>query len=275
MLAIALTIAACVAAIMFAAPLRARYWAWRLAHVATPLERGAYFALLSGAGEDGRWAAAALLAHEEPDVRQFGVLMLHHTRSAWARRLLIEHLSDPDPHVQHLAAVGLAIQRDNGVIPTLTRIYRTGDAIAAATACVALEHLGTGEAIAALQELAAELAGPRRRTALVEALRGIGRAECVPALLALLSDHRACGALPSSQAVPERALLALQSRGYVVSAGSRPTSMPTGTIAEQAAAALTRITGLKETFSSDAPAAQRDVARQRWATWYADRAREP
>ena len=64
----------------------------------------------------------------------------------------------------------------------------------------------------------------------------------------------------------------LQTEGYHLV----PSSLPAigerpRTIAERAAAALTRITGVHVPFSSDAPVEQRAAAERQWADWFANR----
>ena len=167
---IALTAALCLAALVFRTPIRARYWAWRVERAATPTQRSAYLGALCNAGDRGRWGTGVLLAHKDAEMRQYGVLVLQHVRTEWARERLLECVTDCDPNVQQLAAVGLAIHGDNAVIPTLKRLYQTGDASSATAACVAFEQLGTPAAITALDELAADPADPVRRAALVDAL---------------------------------------------------------------------------------------------------------
>jgi HEAT repeat protein len=258
--------------VLFRTPLRSRYWAWRLEQAATPSQRSVYLAALCNAGDRGRWGVSALLASADPELRSYGVLVLHHVRTDWARKRLLECLSDADPSVQRLAAAGLAIHGDDAVVPTLKQLYQAEDAESGRTACLALERLGTPAAIAALGELAVEPADAGRHAALVDALAGIGRMECGPALLGLLDDHRVCDLPPSREELPPRLTRELAAQGYRLGAGSQPASEPAGrTIAERAAAALAQITGLKPAFSSAAPEPQRAAARKRWADWLSDR----
>ncbi len=264
-----MTLSICLAALVLRTPIQARYWAWRIERADSLAVRDACLGALCSAGDAGRWGVAALLDSEEAELRQYGVLVLHHLRTAWAREQLLERLVDPDPDIQRLAAVGLAIQGDEAVIPALKWLYRTGDANAAASACVAFEYLGTPEAVATLNELAAEPGDPARRAALVDALAGIGTAECVPGLLSLLSDDRLCDVPLRSDVMAQRALGFLQGEGYALKPSSRPTTAESPrTIAERAAAALVRITELRVPFSSSATAEQRAQAEQAWAAWY-------
>lgn len=269
---IAITAAACLVALGFRTSIRSRYWAWCLARAANPTERSAHLSALCNAGDAGRWGTGALLRHEDAEVRQYGVLALHHVRSDWARERLLERLTDPDSSVQRLAAVGLAIHGDDGVIPELRRLYRTGDVSAASTACAALEYLATPAAIAAANELAAEPADAARRAALVDTLDAIGEPECVPALISLLSDHRVCDVPLRRDETARRVLSGLLAEGYPLVSSSMPTTAASPrTIAERAAAALARITGQDVPFASDATEEERSAAERQWADWHATR----
>jgi hypothetical protein len=162
----------------------------------------------------------------------------------------------------------LAIHGQDAVIPALKQLYQAEDAESGRTACLALERLGTPAAIAALGELALEPADVGRRAALVDALAGIGRTECGPALLGLLDDHRVCDQPPSRDELSPRLTQELAAQGHRLGPASQPAGELSGqTIAERAAAALAHLTGLQPAFSSAAPEPQRAAARQRWADW--------
>lgn len=260
---------ACLAALVFRAPLRARYWAWQVASTSDLTQRSLYLAALCNAGDAGRWGTHALLNSDDADTRQYGVLVLHHVRTPWARAALLERLRDADADVRRLAAVGLAMHGEESVIPALRALYRAKDATAATAACVALEYLGTPAAVAALDTLAAEPADVPHRAALVDTLAGIGARDCVPALLRLLDDHRPCDLPPRADALARRVLRGLQAEGDALAwsapVGSQPVSQ---TIAERAAGALRRITGLTKTFSSTDDPEEQAKARRAWADWY-------
>jgi HEAT repeat protein len=204
------------------------------------------------------------------------VVVLQHVRTSRARTELLQALVDRDESVRELAALGLALQGDSRVVPTLKGLYRTADEGGAAAACVALERLGTPEAITALAELAPGHADADRRAALVDALGGIGQPECVPPLIELLSDERVCSGLPRALRAARGVLGDLAATGRLaIDAGSLPTQAAAQTVAERAAAALTRITGLNSPFASSAPAAERERAAQTWREWYRQRRGRP
>ena len=272
----AITAAACATALIFRTPLRSRFWAWQIVRSDDPAQRAIYLTALCNAGDAGRWGTSVLLADGRAEIRQLGVVVLQHVRSPWAREALLRFLVDYDESVRELAALGLAIHGDSSIIPTLKRMYRQGDPGAATAACVALERLGAAEAVAALDELSRDTADEVRRAALVDALDSIGAPACVPALLGLLTDHRTCST-PSRQDRLSRSVL-----DKLAAAGQLSASMPVSTtesapqtIAERAAAALARVTGLNPPFSSAGSDSQRQQAARQWTDWYEHQPRQP
>jgi HEAT repeat protein len=267
---IGVTLTACLAALLFRTPLRSRYWAWQVVQAGSTEERAAPLTCLCNAGDDGRWGTEILLTHPDAEIRQFGVLVLQHARSDRSRRRLLQMLEDPGEAVREMAALGLAIHGDVSVIPRIRRLYTEGDASAASAACLALERLATPEAVAALAALATQPAEERRRAALVDTLDAIGTPDCAAALLHLLDDHRSCPVGPRAERLLAR-LAPLGARGGLAEwTTSRPTSERAAeTVAERAAAALTRITGLTPAFASDLPDEQQAAAARVWRDWIA------
>jgi HEAT repeat protein len=282
-----LTALACLTAIIFRTPIRSRYWAWRIAHGTSTPERAMYLTLLCNAGGGGRWGTAVLLEHEDAEIRQFGVVVLHQLDTDWARQRLLRLLEDPDETVRELAALGLAIHADESVIPELKRMYSSSDETVASSACVALGRIATPTAVAALTELAVWPAEASRRADLVDALAAVATPACVAPLLELLEDHRTCDVPPRVSRLALEALRGLQSEAprawpswlpapqsddaasLPIAASGPSLEIEPGTVAERAAAALTRITGLSPPFSSGLPAEQRNQAKQQWAAWHA------
>jgi hypothetical protein len=263
--AILATAALCLLALAFRTPLRARHWAAALRRAAAPAQRSIYLAALCNAGDDARWGATALLADPDPGVRQYGVLVLQHMRSAWSRAQLLAALRDADAEVRSLAALGLALQGDARALTEIETLYRTGPSGAAAAACVALERLGTPAAVALLTALADAPADAERRGALVAALGNVATPACVPPLLALLADNRACEApLPQEEAAL-RALAGAQAEWYdarVMSPGAPRT------VAALAQAALRRVTGVGPDEPVADPA-ESAAWRVKWEQWRA------
>ena len=271
-IAIAITLILCAATLLFRTQLRARLWAWQLVHAATPAQRSTFLAALCNAGPRAQWGTSALLDHEDPEVRQYGVLVLHYVKTPWTREQLLRCILDPDPNIRRLAAIGLASHGDDSVIPTLKWLYLTGDSPAARTACLAFERLGTSNAVQALNELALQPANPPRRAALIDAVAGLRTERGVPALLALLDDHRVSETPSRSEEMAQHALEGLLSQGYVVQPSSQPTTSAASlTIAERAAEALGQITGVQMPFSSTADAKEWHAAKRRWTRWYEER----
>lgn len=271
---IAVTLLACLAALVFRTPLRSRYWAWQVVEACGVAERAAPLTHLCNAGNAGRWGTETLLAHPEAEIRQFGVFVLQHVRSDWSRRRLVQMLTDDDQAVAELAALGLAIHGDASIIPELRRLYGGQDAVTASAACMALERLGTPEAVAALTALATQPASVTHRAALVDALAAVGTRDCVVPLLSLLSDHRPCEVATRADRLLERLAPLVAESGFgkipPPESASQTAAAPAGhTIAERAAAALVRITGLSPPFTSDMLPEQREDAARVWRDWLA------
>jgi len=280
LIAIALTLTACLAALLLRTPLRSRYWAWQVTHASYLEQQTVPLANLCNAGDAGRWGISVLLSHENGEIRQFGVLVLQHVRSEWSRRRLLDLLEDPSEAVRELAALGLAIHDDPAITPELERLYTEGDTASGVAACLALERLATAQAVSALTRLVARPADVTRRAALVDALAAIGTPECVPPLLELLRDQRPCKTRPRSERWLER-LASLAAEGvFAHTPVHEPTTHPSTaaapeTIAERAAAALARITGLSPPFASDLPREQQADAERIWRQWAATHASAP
>lgn len=265
---IALTAAACLAALLFRTPIRSRYWAWQVIEARGVAERAAPLTCLCNAGDASRWGTEVLLTHPDGEIRQFGVLVLQHVRTDRSRRRLLQMLKDPNAGVREMAALGLALHGDESIIPELKRLYIEGDAASASAACLALERLATPNAVVVLRALANEPANVTHRAALVDALTTIGTVDCAAALLNLLCDCRPCD-VPTrdERLLAQLAPLAAES-GLVGMPTSQPASVPAvRTIAERAAAALARITGLNPPLTCDLSEKQREDAARVWRDW--------
>ncbi|MFH1745636.1 MAG: HEAT repeat domain-containing protein [Planctomycetota bacterium] len=244
---IALTAVACIVALLFRTPIRSRYWAARIVRSQDPAERAVYLTALCNTGDSGWWGTGVLLSSAEAEIRQYGMVVLHNVCSTWSQAALFAGLDDEDQGVRELAALGLAIHGDDAVVPTLREMYVRGDDGAATSACVALERLGTPTAVDALVELACEPASVVRRAALVDALGGIGEPACVPGLVELLADERACDVPPRADQLSQAVVAQLLVAGELGEVTSEPSTRPGRpghpgrTIAERAAAALERI----------------------------------
>lgn len=269
---IIVTAAACAAALVFRTPIRSLLWAREVTSAKTAREQAAALTHLCNAGDAGRWGTDSLLGSDDPAVRQLGVIVLQHIRSEWSRLRLIELLNDPSKSTADLAALGLAIHGDVSVIPRIKRLYLEGNDGSASAACLALERIGARESKAALVELAAAPAGAERRSRLVEALGSAGGTEGARGLLCLLDDHRAVDGQSRTSRLLDQfsALAAANGLAPVPESGvaSRPASDDQhGTVAERAAVALGRITGLSPQFSSSASPQVRADAVRAWTAW--------
>jgi len=267
--AVAITAAACVAALLFRGPLLARYWAFRLMHAETPALRSSCLGVLCRLAPSAHGAVKMLLNSRNPADRRDAARVLEWMPGAWARERLLELLRDPDDEVREAAEGALGFRHEDAVIPTLKSYYQCADTNVALSACAVLSYLRTPEAIRVLTGLAGEEADVDRRAGLVDALDSVGTPACVPALLRLLDDHRLC----DQPSLVERHLLRVWQRirtdPRVPALATLATSAPRRqTIAERAAAALRRITGLELPFTSDAPEPQRREYHRVWEEWY-------
>ena len=269
-----LTAAACAAALLFRAPLRARYWAWRIAHADGAAEQITFLSALWQAGDAARWGIRALLADERAEVRRLGLIALQHARFEGAERLLLERLGDSDDEARALAALGLAMRGDERVIPTLQVVYRAGGS-AGCAACLALQRLGSPAAVAALNELAEVPAQAAERAALADALADLAVPDCVPGLLALLDDQRPCPGPPVSVQRAQRIMDRLFGQSLLADEAPAASTPAQQTVAERAAAGLGRITGLTPAFSSESSEEQLGQAVAIWKRWYAEHAGRP
>lgn len=259
---VVLTACSCVLALVFRTPIRSRLWAARLAETSDPREQARLLSALIEAGEDGRCGVQTLLQGERGDLRQMGVLALHQLRTSWANERLVAALDDADADVRELAALGLALHGDERVIPRLEALYRQQDAQAAGAACIALLRMGTPAAENALCGLVEAPTTACARQALVEALDELGNPAAGRALLRMLTDNDTCAA------PLRRARLGAQAAAQL----DLPATLPAedaitgaGTIAEQAAAALNRLTGLELRFSSELDPQARVALAAQWS----------
>ena len=202
LVAVGLTAALCVAALLGRDALYARWWAHRLAQSESPFARAGYIVRLGSMGGAARWAVSALGSDRRPDVRQAAALVAQQVPDAWATATLLDLAADPDGDVRQAAAVALAQRRDERAIPALQAAFRVGDDVAAGAVAMALATLGTRSAALAAVELAYEPARPAQLAALAEALGQIGDPVGVPALRHLQGDDRPLADVDEEDAEP-------------------------------------------------------------------------
>ena len=273
---IAVTLAACLAALIFRTEIRSRYWASRLIQAATPMDRATPLTLLCNAGDHAWWGISTLLEHPNPEIRQYGVLILHHTQSLRSRQRLFSLLDDEDYAVRELAALGLAIQGDDSVIPDLIRIFTDGDTESAVAACIAMERLGSPAAVDALRRFNEMSLDTERAAAVIDTLAGIGSTDCVPILIRFLEDRRPCRMSPRKERMFEQIAGMIRSNRLPISTQPAPEiESPPGTIADRAADVLIQITSIDPKFNSELPEEQREAAAQVWREWVSEHSAHP
>ncbi|MGB9623727.1 MAG: HEAT repeat domain-containing protein [Phycisphaerae bacterium] len=272
------------AAMLFRWEIRARWWGYRLAHTDSPASRAYYFACLASIGDRAVGTAGRLLRNPSPEVRLEAVGILHRCRSERAGALLLQAMGDGDADVREAAALGLALHHDKAAMPSLLEMLRSDDADTALAAAVAMQHIGTPQAAAALVETVRTRAVGERSATLraqaIDSLGLIGDRQAVPALIECLTDERPVTTRPAA----DRALLrAIEAIGPdLARQGLDPKSlaaMPAPvTVADLAARALQRITGESFGFRSTDPPERKDAVARMYAQWWeshrADAARE-
>ncbi len=265
-LPIGLTLVLCAAALSQRMELRARYWAWRLAHSNDPAEQAALASAICNAADQARWGIAALLDDSDAGVRQFGVVALQAVSTAWARQALLERLADPDQDVRELAALVLARRNDpQAVTPLQNLVLQQPDLDAAQAAAEALARMPGETAEAALLALVEARLDADRRAILVDALELRGTSPAALALLEMLGDQRPCRRPPIERRLIDRLAPWLQARGVApASAPAPPADADRDTVALRAARALVRLTGIGAGLSSQQLLARLEQLTPRW-----------
>jgi len=271
-------------AMLFRWEIRARWWGHRMAHADSPASRAYYFACLASIGDRAVGTAARLLRNASPEVRLEAVGILHRCRSERARALLLRAMSDGDADVREAAALGLALYHDRSAMPSLMKMLRSDEPNTALAAAVAMQHIGTPEAAAALIEtVRTRLVGERSATLRAQAIDSlglIGDRQAVPALIECLTDERPGATQPAADRALQRAIEAMGAD--LAGKGFDPKSLAEirapATVADLAARALQRITGESFGFRSTDPPDRKDAVARMYTQWWeshkADAARE-
>jgi len=195
-------------AMLFRWEIRARWWGHRMAHADSPASRAYYFACLASIGDRAVGTADRLLRNASPEVRLEAVGILPRCRSERARALLLRAMSDGDADVREAAALGLALYHDRSAMPSLMKMLRSDEPNTALAAAVAMQHIGTPEAAAALVEtVRTRLVGERSATLRAQAIDSlglIGDRQAVPALIECLTDERPVATQPAADRALQR-----------------------------------------------------------------------
>ena len=217
-------------------PIRAHWWARRLAASTDPEVRLAYFQRLLALGPTGAAGVEELLKSEDAAIRGLGVAVVNHTRPQRARSQLAAMAADPDPDVAAMAVTGLALLGDPGVIEDLARLLESPDPHTGVLAVTGLGRLRTPEAIDLLIETTR---GPGMVAPRVQAIEELGQLQVERAtevLTECLSDDTTFEGMTAS----ERSASALVTRALPGSAVEpQPPVRPVSYFAARALRAIT------------------------------------
>jgi HEAT repeat protein len=198
------------AALAFRWELRAQWWAYRLAHTASPELQDYYAVRLASIGNTSLAVIPRLLANPNEDVRLAAIDVLRFCNTPRARALLVDVLRQESDDVAERAALVLALRKDGReAIPVLAGRLR-GAAAVARHAAVALERIGGPEAERTLVEAMPDAKEADLRAQLADSLGMLGSRAAEGALHVWLEDNRPVVVLPASMCAARRALIAMQ-----------------------------------------------------------------
>ena len=217
-------------------PIRAHWWARRLAASTDPEVRLACFQRLVALGPTGAAGVERLLRNDDAAIRGLGVAVVNHTRPKQARSHLSEMMHDPDAEVAFMAVTGLALLGDPAVIDDLARLLESPEPRVQVLAVTGLSRLRTSAAVDLLIETARDpgLVAPR-----VQAIEELGQLQverAVDILTECLGDETPFEGVT----VSERSAFALLTRtapGMAVE--PPPTTRPVSYFAARALRAIT------------------------------------
>ena len=263
-LAVVLTLAACIAVICLRTTIRSRYWAWQFQNSTSDEERAMAITLLARAGDAGWWGTDVLLADSDAETRMWGVMVLLQADGDWAHDRLFNMLADPDEAVRESAAFAIATYARPEAVRRLVKLFEQGGTATAGAAAAGLARFTSPEAERALVGLEVGNQDALRAALLIDALDLRGSPGCLRRLLEFLEDDRECP-LPSRemQMLKRLAPHVVAEHPEVALAASMP-SEPLETLAERAAAALSRHTGVTPALGSDSSDEERAAARDAW-----------
>jgi hypothetical protein len=179
------------AAILYRNPIRAHYWAARLADSGDISTQGYYLACLANLGESAHGAAQRLARHPQAHVRSLAVFVLQRLPPESCIDDLASLLADADEAVRESAATALGFKGSPQAVRVLCSAARSDDGNRAAAAAAALGRVESPAAVDALCE-----AAKTHRVALV-------RAQALEALTdAILSGDSGQGVSTKAHAAP-------------------------------------------------------------------------
>ncbi len=227
---------------LFCGPLRARYWAWRIARAKDAAEQDHYAARLASNPDAALGVTRGLLAHGDPNVRLLAVHVIGKATEAEAVEQLLLALADQQDGVRDAAALALGTRQQGGLVQRLaTLASRKGGAVGA-SAVFALQRNASPAAADAIIEVLSSAAGAEVRTQAIESLGLLSVERARSVLTQMLEDHRPATTMPANERAVWHALAQQRSQvGIPRAAVEALAGRSTRTVADHAAEALRRI----------------------------------
>ncbi len=234
--------AAAMAVLLFAHPLRARYYAWRLARADEPLDRDYYTARLANHPDAAVSAVGGLLDHPDADIRLRVLRLLALTEQNEAIASLLRALSDSSRRVRDDAAIVLGRRGEADFLPALERIALGEDPNAAAAAVYALQLTGHVRAPEVMLRVLRKQESPKPIVQAMESLTLLGETQAIPLLRDRTEDTRCVSYVPSNERSLRRGLRSQPSPALMAAAtSSRPCTHASKTVADYARESLRRL----------------------------------
>ena len=187
-LVIAGMVAAWLVVVLCRNPIRAHWWAYRLAATTDPPARMAYFEKLIALGPAGASAVDTLLSADDASIRGLGVAVVNHTKPPHALELLTGMATDPDPEVATIAVTGLAMMHDVAVVDALVKLLGSSNPRVVVEAVSGLGRQDTTAAVDSLISTARDHALIAARVQAIEELGLIEADQAIPVLRECLGD---------------------------------------------------------------------------------------
>ena len=236
-LVIAAMVVVWLAVVLCRNPIRAHWWAYRLAATTDPPARMAYFERLIALGPVGASGVETLLSADDASIRGLGVAVVNHTKPTHARKLLRRMATDSDPEVATIAVAGLAMMDDAAVVEDMIGLLGSAEPRVVVEAVSGLGRRRTTAAVDSLISTARVHPLVAARVQAIEELGLIGADQAIAVLRECLNDDT----LFEGRTAAERS--AAISLGYTAPYLSDNAPPPARAVSHFAARALRTITG--------------------------------